>query len=151
MLTERHAGVAVTTQIVDVGDEEAVDSGFDAAVRAHGQVDAVFANAAVGGGGDPFSMPTEVWRNSLRVNLDGVFFIFRATLVLSFYWTSAQLSHGRVTGKAGGYLKERGEGGSLVATGSLAGEQGVPFNLAYASAKVRSAFVCTSPPSFDSS
>ena len=46
---------------------------------------------------------------------------------------------------------ERGEGGSLVATGSLAGEQGVPFNLAYASAKVRSAFVCTSPPSFGSS
>ena len=97
-------------------------------------------------------MPTEVWRNSLRVNLDGVFFIFRAILVLSFYWTSAQLSHGRLpAGKAGGYLKERGEGGSLVATGSLAGEQGVPFNLAYASAKVRSAFVCTSPPSFGSS
>ena len=41
--------------------------------------------------------------------------------------------------------------GSLVATGSLAGEQGVPFNLAYASAKVRSAFVCTSPPSFGTS
>ena len=82
MLTGRHAGVVVTTQVVDVGDEEAVDSGFDAAVRAHGQVDAVFANAAVGGGGDPFSMPTEVWRNSLRVNLDGVFFIFRATLAL---------------------------------------------------------------------
>ena len=150
MLTERHAGVAVTTQVIDVGDEEAVDSGFDAAVRAHGQVDAVFANAAVGGGGDPFSMPTEVWRNSLRVNLDGVFFIFRATLALQLLdvWATEP----RTTCREGGRLPEGARRGGLPRRDGLARwRAGRAFQPGLRRRQGALGICLTSPPSFGSS
>jgi NAD(P)-dependent dehydrogenase (short-subunit alcohol dehydrogenase family) len=115
MLTSRHASVRVLTNVVDVGDEAQVERSFDRCVGVLGRVDAVFANAAAAGGAvSPLTLPTAAWRQSLRTNLDGVFFVFR---------------------KAGSYLKERGEGGSMVATGSLAGEQEEANNLAYSVAK----------------
>lgn len=99
----------------DVGDEEAVESSFAATVEALGKVDSCFANAGIGVFASSFvEMTTEEWRNVLRVNLDGAFFTFRA---------------------AARHMIQRGEGGSLVGTSSLAAIEGIPRGQHYAATK----------------
>src|SRR6201999_4656203 len=72
-------GVRVRAQRVDVSDEQAVDAAFAEAVETMGRIDTVIANAGIGIKGKAFSeMPTEDYRKVLAVNLDGVFFTFRA-------------------------------------------------------------------------
>lgn len=101
--------------ICDVSDEEAVERQFAAAVERFGRVDACFANAGIGGGGDPFhEMKTEAWRRVLSVNLDGAFFTLRA---------------------ASRHMIERGEGGTLVATTSVAATDAAPRSEHYAASK----------------
>lgn len=72
-------GVRVVQRQVDVSSEEQVAEGMAGAVQELGRVDAVFANAGIGGGGaTPFvEMPYEEYRRILAVNLDGVFFTMR--------------------------------------------------------------------------
>ncbi|MFW6050071.1 MAG: SDR family NAD(P)-dependent oxidoreductase [Myxococcota bacterium] len=97
-------GTEVRALRVDVGDEQAVDRAMQQTVDALGQVDACFANAGVGGMAPSFlEMSTEEWRRVMRVNLDGAFFTLRA---------------------AARHMVERGEGGSLVVTSSLAAIEG---------------------------
>ena len=98
-------GRKVATFVCDVGDEQAVDQAFAATVAAMGRVDGCFANAGVGGfGGHSFAdMGTDEWRRVMRVNLDGAFFTFRA---------------------ATRHMVERGGGGALVGTASLAAIHG---------------------------
>ncbi len=112
-------GVRVLGQTVDVSDESAVDAAFAEAVANLGRVDTVIANAGIGIKGKAFSeMPTEDYRKVLAVNLDGVFFTFRAAC-----------RHMVARSNAGD------PGGSLVAISSLATIDGAARNEHYAATK----------------
>ncbi len=111
---EQHGGRAVALQC-DVGDEQAVETAFSDAVKALGKVDICFANAGVPPLAPSFAeMTGEEWRRVLRINLDGVFFTFRAAVR---------------------HMLERGGGGSLVATSSLSAMEGQARGQHYASSK----------------
>jgi NAD(P)-dependent dehydrogenase (short-subunit alcohol dehydrogenase family) len=90
---------------VDVGDSQAVDDAFAQTVATLGRVDGVFANAGVSGrhAGGFDSMTNDEWDRVMRINLDGVFYTFRA---------------------AARHMVARGGGGSLVVTASLAARMG---------------------------
>jgi len=49
-LQEMAAGADVRTEMADVTDRVELDRAFDAAAKAHGRIDAAFANAGIGGG-----------------------------------------------------------------------------------------------------
>ncbi len=100
----------------DVGDEQAVDFAFSETLAAMGRVDGCFANAGVSGRGQRsfMDMPAEEWRRVLRVNLDGAFFTFRA---------------------AARHMVQRGDGGVLVGTASLAAIEAAPRSEHYAATK----------------
>jgi NAD(P)-dependent dehydrogenase (short-subunit alcohol dehydrogenase family) len=101
----------------DVSDEKAVEEAFAHTVRQLGRVDGCFANAGVSGQGRAASfleMSAEEWRRVLKVNLDGAFFTFRA---------------------AARHMVERGGGGTLVGTASLAAIEGAARNEHYAATK----------------
>jgi NAD(P)-dependent dehydrogenase (short-subunit alcohol dehydrogenase family) len=109
------AGSRVFALRCDVGDDEEVDAAFAATVDALGKVDSCFANAGVPGGGSGFiDMSTDEWRRVMRVNMDGAFFTLRA---------------------AARHMVERGGGGSLVGTASLAVLEGQPRGQHYAASK----------------
>jgi NAD(P)-dependent dehydrogenase (short-subunit alcohol dehydrogenase family) len=113
---EGHGAKAMAMRC-DVSDEAAVERCFAETVRALGRVDACFANAGVGGGGRARNfaeMPTAEWRRVMNVNLDGAFFTLRA---------------------GARHMIERGGGGSLVATASLAGVMGAARNEHYSATK----------------
>jgi NAD(P)-dependent dehydrogenase (short-subunit alcohol dehydrogenase family) len=111
---EQH-GTRIVAFQCDVGDEAAVEAAFAATVEALGKVDSCFANAGVGLFASSFvEMSAEQWRQVLRVNLDGAFFTFRA---------------------AARHMIDRGGGGSLVGTSSLAAIEGVPRGQHYAATK----------------
>ena len=101
---------------VDVGDSAAVDEAFAETVRALGRVDGVFANAGVSGrhGGGFDAMTDEEWDRVMRINLDAVFYTFRA---------------------ATRHMVARGGGGSLVATASLAARMGAARSEHYGATK----------------
>ena len=108
-------GTRVAAFRCDVGDEADVDAAFAATVEALGKVDSCFANAGINGGLIRFTeLTAEEWRRVLRVNLDGVFFTFRA---------------------AARHLIERGAPGSLVVTSSLASVEGPARQSNYAASK----------------
>ena len=100
----------------DVSDEAAVDAAFAETVKVLGRVDSCFANAGVSGRGTAsfLQMTSEEWRRVLKVNLDGAFFTFRA---------------------AARHMVERGGGGALVGTASLAAIEGAPRSEHYAATK----------------
>lgn len=101
----------------DVSDEKAVAAAFAETLRMLGRVDGCFANAGISGRGlstSFFDMSAEEWRRVLRVNLDGAFFTFRA---------------------AARHMVERGDGGVLVGTASLAAIEGAARNEHYAATK----------------
>jgi NAD(P)-dependent dehydrogenase (short-subunit alcohol dehydrogenase family) len=112
-----HGGKAMALRC-DVSDEAAVDRCFAETVKAMGRVDAFFANAGVsgrGGGGKGFAeMATAEWRRVMSVNLDGAFFSLRA---------------------AAKHMIERGGGGSLVSTASLAAVMGAARGEHYSATK----------------
>jgi len=65
----------------EVGDEASVDDAVRAAIATHGRLDCLWANAGIAGDRRPCGeQPTESWERVLRVNLNGVFFAFRAAL-----------------------------------------------------------------------
>ena len=108
-------GTKVLALQCDVSNEEQVDACFAEAVDKLGKVDACFANAGVGARGTPFhKTSTEEWNQIMSINLDGVFYTFRA---------------------AAKHMVERGEGGSLVATSSLSAISGMARGEHYASTK----------------
>jgi NAD(P)-dependent dehydrogenase (short-subunit alcohol dehydrogenase family) len=100
---------------VDVSDEGQIVDAFAATLDRFGRVDSCFANAGVGSGFSAFEdMSLEEWRRVLDVNLDGVFVTFR---------------------EAVRHMLDRGGGGSLVVTSSIASEMGVPRGENYAASK----------------
>jgi hypothetical protein len=112
---QRHGG-KVHAQIVDVADEAAVEAGFAETVKVMGKVDNCVANSGVSGRGTKsfMEMSTAEWRRVLSVNLDGVFFTFRA---------------------AARHMVERGQGGSLVVMASTAAIEGAARSEHYAASK----------------
>ncbi len=108
-------GTKVQALRCDVGEEDEVEEAFRQVLDAFGRVDACFANAGVAGLAPSFvELTAEEWRRVLRVNLDGVFFTLRA---------------------AARHMIERGGGGSLVATSSLAAVEGQARGEHYAASK----------------
>jgi NAD(P)-dependent dehydrogenase (short-subunit alcohol dehydrogenase family) len=100
----------------DVGDEAAVEAAFARTLQTFGRVDGCFANAGVSGrGGHTFlEMTSAEWHRVTRVNLDGAFYTFR---------TAAR------------HMVERGGGGVLVGTASLAAIEAAPRSEHYAATK----------------
>jgi NAD(P)-dependent dehydrogenase (short-subunit alcohol dehydrogenase family) len=100
----------------DVGDEQAVEVAFAETLRVLGRVDGCFANAGVSGRGVAsfLEMSGAEWDRVLRVNLNGAFHTFRA---------------------AARHMVERGDGGVLVGTASLAAVEAAPRSEHYAASK----------------
>jgi NAD(P)-dependent dehydrogenase (short-subunit alcohol dehydrogenase family) len=108
-------GVRLHASLCDVGDETAVEAAFAATLAALGRVDACFANAGTYGHATRFTaLETAEWQRVMRINLDGAFFTLR---------TAAR------------HMVERGAGGSLVATASLAAIEGAARNAHYGATK----------------
>ena len=110
-------GRKVSALLCDVSDEKAVDAAFAETLKVMGRVDGCFANAGVSGraGAKSFvEMSSEEWHRVLKVNLDGAFYTFRA---------------------AARHMVERGGGGALVGTASLAAIEGAPRSEHYAATK----------------
>ena len=115
---QQYGGTA-TAHLCDVSDATAVSGAFEAALSAHGRIDACFANAGIGGRADSFDqMPFEEWRRVLAVNLDGAYHTFKLAS-----------AHMRARAQAGD------PGGRLVATASLAAVSGQPRGEHYAASK----------------
>jgi NAD(P)-dependent dehydrogenase (short-subunit alcohol dehydrogenase family) len=112
-------GVEARAYDVDVADEAAVVQAMAQTAADFGRIDSVFANAGVGYGAPSFvDMSTEIYRKTLAVNLDGVF------------WTLREACRHMVErAKAGD------PGGSLIGVASLAAIEGAARNEAYAATK----------------
>ncbi|MBE9375983.1 SDR family oxidoreductase [Saccharopolyspora sp. HNM0983] len=109
------AGADVLALRCDVGDEQQVEDAMSRTADHFGRIDSCFANAGIGSGGTRFTETSaEEFRRVTRVNLEGAFSTLRA---------------------AAARMVEQGEGGSLVATSSLAAKQGPPRGQAYAASK----------------
>lgn len=108
-------GVRAHAEICDVGDEAAVDAAFAGTLAALGRVDACFANAGTYGRKTRFTdLDSAEWHRVTRINLDGAFHTLRA---------------------AARHMVERGGGGVLVGTASLAAIEGAARNAQYAATK----------------
>ena len=109
-------GRKVITLECNVGDEKEVDAAFAETLKQMSRVDGCFANAGVSGRGTPSftEMTGDEWHRVLKVNLDGAFYTFRA---------------------AARHMVERGGGGVLVGTASLAAIEGAARSEHYAATK----------------
>jgi NAD(P)-dependent dehydrogenase (short-subunit alcohol dehydrogenase family) len=108
-------GVRVHATVTDVGDEAAVERAMEGTLAALGRVDACFANAGTYGQKTKFTdLDSTEWHRVTRVNLDGAFYTLRA---------------------AARHMAERGGGGSLIGTASLAAIEGAARNAHYAATK----------------
>ncbi|MBB5688544.1 SDR family oxidoreductase [Roseomonas alkaliterrae] len=108
-------GVRAHAEICDVGDEAAVEAAFAGTLATLGRVDACFANAGTYGRKMRFTeLDSAEWHRVTRVNLDGAFHTLRA---------------------AARHMVERGGGGVLVGTASLAAIEGAARNAQYAATK----------------
>lgn len=112
-LAERgHDAIAVT---VDVAEESDVDAAFAFSVAELGSVDTVLACAGVGGAPEPFHRAsTAEWHRVVSVNMDGVFYTFRA---------------------GARHLIDRGAGGSLIVVSSMMALLGQPRTQPYSASK----------------
>jgi NAD(P)-dependent dehydrogenase (short-subunit alcohol dehydrogenase family) len=92
---------------VDVTDQQSVADGVALALDRFGSIDVVCANAGIGGGGAAVADPgLDGWQRVMAVNLDGVVHTVKQT----------------VPG-----MRERGAGGHVVITSSVAGITALPF------------------------
>jgi len=99
----------------DVGDEQAVENTFEQTMEALGGLNACFANAGVSASPVRLTeMSHEEFRRIQRINVDGVFYTFRAA--------------------ARQMIQDR-SGGSLVATASTAAIEGAARNSHYGASK----------------
>ncbi len=111
----RELGAEAVAIRCDVGDEGQVVSAFAETLAALGKVDACFANAGTAGFAPSFmDMSLQEWQRVMRINLEGAFMTLR---------------------EAARHMVSRGEGGSLVATSSLAAVEGQAKGQHYAATK----------------
>jgi NAD(P)-dependent dehydrogenase (short-subunit alcohol dehydrogenase family) len=109
----REGGTAAYA-VADVADRSALLAAIDAAEDAFGSVAGLFANAGTGGHFAPLTeYDDQLFDAVLRTNL------------MSVYWAIKRVLPA---------MRER-RGGSIVVTGSLASERGMPNNVAYVASK----------------
>lgn len=109
----RDGGTAAHTA-VDVSDHAALDAAITKAERSYGPVDGLFANAGVAGEFGPITQCSDaLFDDVIRTNLTSVFWALKRVLPA---------------------MIERKKG-SIVVTGSLASERGMPGNAAYVASK----------------
>jgi NAD(P)-dependent dehydrogenase (short-subunit alcohol dehydrogenase family) len=98
----------------DVSDRASLAAAFDAAIAAHGPPNGLFANAGFGGEFAPFPQFSDAnWDSLIATNLTSVFLSIRHII--------------------GGMMERKA--GSIVVTGSLASERGMPMNAGYVASK----------------
>lgn len=119
----RAHGVDVLTRICDVRDDRQVSAFVDDAVGEFGKIDVAIANAGVASIVDVVDMTEQEWDDLLDINLKGVF------LTLKY---------------AARKMIEQGQGGRLIATGSVHSFTGVPGSAHYVAAKHGVAGLCKS-------
>lgn len=110
----RTIGLQARAYRVDVSDEAAVDAMAETVRTELGTPDIVFANAGIGVSGGLLETGSEDWQRVLGVNLLGAVHTLRAFA---------------------GQLVERGEGGQLLVTASMAAYAPWPILSAYAASK----------------
>ena len=106
--TDRRALVAPT----DVTDETQIETAVEGTVETFGGLDVVVNNAGLGRSAPVEEMTTEQYRQMMDVNVDGMFFLSRATIP---------------------HLRE--SSGNLIFVGSFAGQYPRPANPIYAATK----------------
>ena len=109
----KNYNVAVSSHVLDVGDEEAIKALPEKVIAQHGKVDLVFNNAGITVDSDFASMPETDWDKVMDVNLHGVINMTRAFLP---------------------YLSERPEA-AVVNTSSIFGMIAVPRQSVYHATK----------------
>jgi NAD(P)-dependent dehydrogenase (short-subunit alcohol dehydrogenase family) len=108
------AGGRGTACVADVSDRAALATGIASAIDTNGPPDGLFANAGFGGEFAPFAnFSDDNWDRLIATNQTSVFVSIRAVLPS---------------------MMERGRG-SIVVTGSLASERGMPMNAGYVASK----------------
>jgi len=109
-----HEGGTAAYGVADVADRSAVLAVIDRAERVFGPVAGLFANAGTGGRFAPLTeYDDELFDRVLRTNLTSIFWAIKRVLPT---------------------MLER-RSGSIVVTGSLASERGMPRNVAYVASK----------------
>jgi NAD(P)-dependent dehydrogenase (short-subunit alcohol dehydrogenase family) len=109
------AGANVVAISADVSNRDEVELALRRTIEQFGRLDAIFANAGVTGRSVGFvDMTVEDWRDVFKVNLEGTFFCLQAVAR---------------------QLVAQGEGGALIALGSIASRYGAPEKVAYATSK----------------
>lgn len=98
----------------DVSDEQQVRDATAETLASLGKMDALFANAGVGGFSRFVDMTLDEWRRVTSVNLDGAFLCLR---------------------EAARHMVDRGEGGALVGVSSTSAIHGAPGMEHYAASK----------------
>jgi NAD(P)-dependent dehydrogenase (short-subunit alcohol dehydrogenase family) len=107
-------GTSAYAYAADVADRAALAAAFDAAIADNGPPDGLFANAGFGGDFAPFpAYSDENWDSLIATNLTSVFLSIRHVI--------------------GGMMERKR--GSIVVTGSLASERGMPMNAGYVASK----------------
>ncbi|HEY6452282.1 MAG TPA: SDR family NAD(P)-dependent oxidoreductase [Steroidobacteraceae bacterium] len=107
-------GGAAAYGVVDVSNREALRAAIEQARGQFGAVEGLFANAATGGRFGPLgSYDDEVFEAVIRTNLTSV------------YWAIKSVLPSMIERKCG----------SILVTGSLASERGMPNNIAYVASK----------------
>ncbi|WP_408590683.1 SDR family NAD(P)-dependent oxidoreductase [Novosphingobium sp.] len=114
VVTIEAAGGKAHAFAADVGDPAAFDAAVDAAEAIYGRVTHAFANAGTGGTFGPLvDCPDDVFEAVMRTNVTAVFRLLRRVLP------------GMIAARQG----------SVLVTGSLASERGLPMNPAYVASK----------------
>ncbi len=109
----RAVGGQATAVCADVGDRRQVEEMVAKTVEAYGTVDVLVNNAGIWTYGAIAEMEEAVWRETMRVNLDSVFYCCRAVVPL---------------------MIARG-GGRIINVSSTAGQRGEAFHSHYAATK----------------
>ena len=108
------SGGTATAISADVSDKAALHEAVDAAEAAFGPIDALYANAGIGGAFAPFADYSDaMFDHVLRTNLYSAFWSMKRVL-------PAMIARGK---------------GAILVTGSLASERGMAFNPGYVASK----------------
>jgi SDR family mycofactocin-dependent oxidoreductase len=105
----------IVARQADVRDFDALKAAVDAGVEELGRLDIVLANAGIASAGGPVeTMPPDSWKNTIDINLTGLWHTARAAVP---------------------HLIAGGRGGSVVLTSSVGGLHAMPNMSGYVSAK----------------
>ena len=110
----RTLGGRVETFRCEVSQEEDVVRAAHETVERLGHIDVGIANAGFGAPADLLRMPLDEWRRIMATNLDGAFLTLR---------------------EIARHMKERGQGGKLIAVSSISAQSGTPMQPHYAASK----------------